>query len=287
MSPIYTPGKVVLRGPTVNPLLLDSYAGAAAAYSLRQLSWAYGGPVVRVRRSSDNTESDFTATQVSDGTLAAWVGVGNNGFVRTWYDQSQNGQHLEQSTTANQPQIVSSGSLILKGTRPSIDFDGSNDRLINSAISLSQPITHVVVGSRDNASGTADVYFDSLNSAQHVFYNAGTTETPNQNWGFNASRPSLFPTFAYSTGTNLFLASIYFNSTSSNARIDGAQRVTGDPFTNGLSGLSVGNLRGNPTPLDPNYALDGKISEYIVFPSNQSGNIAAIESNINAYYAIY
>ncbi len=277
----------LITGVSKAPLLLDSYSGAAAAYSLRQLSWAYGGPAVRVRRSSDNTEADFTATQVSDGSLATWVGASNNGFVRTWYDQSGNSRHVEQSTTANQPQIVSSGSLILKGTRPSLDFDGSNDRLINSSISLSQPITHVIVSSRDNASGAADAYFDSLNPVQHVFYNAGTTETPNQNWTFNAGRASLFPSFTYSTGTNLFLASIYFSSASSNARVNGAQRSTGDASTNGLSGLSVGDLRGNPTPIDPNYVLDGKISEYIIFPFNQSGNIAAIEASINAHYAIY
>ena len=276
----------VITGQEADPLLLDSYSGAAAAYSLRQLSWAYGGPAVRVRRSNDNAEQDFTATQVSDGTLAAWVGVGNNGFVRTWYDQSQNGRHLGQSTTANQPQIVSSGSLILKGTRPSIDFDGSNDRLINSTISLSQPITHVVVGSRDDASGTADTYFDSLNSVQHVFYNDGSAGVPAHNWRFNAGKSSPFPGFTYSSGTNLFLASIYFSGTSSNARMNGAQRLAGDTSTNGLLGLSVGDLRGNPTPIDPNYVLDGKISEYIIFPFNQSG-IVAIEANINAYYSIY
>ena len=91
----------IITGREADPLLLDSYSGAAAAYSLRQLSWAYGGAVVRVRRSSDNTESDFTATEVSDGTLAAWVGAGNDGFVRTWYDQSGNARHMIQATAAD------------------------------------------------------------------------------------------------------------------------------------------------------------------------------------------
>jgi len=39
--------------------LLDLYPSAAAAYSLRNLSSTYLGPLVRVRRSSDNTEQDF------------------------------------------------------------------------------------------------------------------------------------------------------------------------------------------------------------------------------------
>jgi hypothetical protein len=45
----------------------------AAAYSLRNLSTTYTGNVVDVRRSSDNTVASFTAAEVSDGTLEAWV----------------------------------------------------------------------------------------------------------------------------------------------------------------------------------------------------------------------
>ena len=46
---------------------------AAAAYSLRNLSNSYTGNVVKVRRNSDDAEADFTAVEVSDGTLLAWV----------------------------------------------------------------------------------------------------------------------------------------------------------------------------------------------------------------------
>lgn len=267
------------------PLLLDLYPGAAAAYSLRQLKAGITN-VVRVRRSSDNTEQDFTAAQVTDGTLTTFCGAGN-GFVSTWYDQSGNAQNLGQATTSAQPQIVASGSVVLKGTRPSLDFDGSNDRLINSVISLPQPVTHLVVGARDDTGGTADVFFDSYNSVQHVFFNNGTTETVNQNWSINAGASSGWPTATFSTGTNLFLSSILFNSTSSILRINGVQQTSGNTGANGLSGLSVGDLRGNPTPLASQYKLDGKISEYIIYASNQAINIAAIEANINAHYSIF
>ena len=47
---------------------------AKAAYSLRNLSSSYTGNVIEVRRSSDDTERDFTASEVSDGTLTDWVG---------------------------------------------------------------------------------------------------------------------------------------------------------------------------------------------------------------------
>ena len=48
--------------------LLDIYGGASAAYSLRRLS-KDANNVVRVRRSSDNTESNFTAEQILDLSL--------------------------------------------------------------------------------------------------------------------------------------------------------------------------------------------------------------------------
>jgi hypothetical protein len=45
----------------------------AAAYSLRNLSTTYTGNVVDVRRSGDDAEDSFTAAEVADGTLEAWV----------------------------------------------------------------------------------------------------------------------------------------------------------------------------------------------------------------------
>ena len=53
--------------------VLDQYTGAAAAYSLRRLS-VNSTNVVRVRRSVDNAEDDFTADEITDGTLLSWVG---------------------------------------------------------------------------------------------------------------------------------------------------------------------------------------------------------------------
>jgi hypothetical protein len=40
-------------------LLLDSYSGTAAAYSLRKLRNSYAGSAIQVRRTSDNTTMDI------------------------------------------------------------------------------------------------------------------------------------------------------------------------------------------------------------------------------------
>jgi hypothetical protein len=89
-------------------LLLDLYPNAAAAYSLRKLRTAYTGSAIRVRRSiipsGQPSEQDigFVADQLDTVALLAFCGVGN-GFVTTWYDQSESANHGIQETQASQP----------------------------------------------------------------------------------------------------------------------------------------------------------------------------------------
>src|SRR5210317_2258769 len=108
-------------GGTPTALLLDTYGGAAAAYSLRQLSNSYTGNAIRVRRSSDNTEQNigFVNGELDTSTLETFCS-GTNAYVTTWYDQSGNARDASQTTAANQPQIVSSGSVITQNGKPTI-----------------------------------------------------------------------------------------------------------------------------------------------------------------------
>ncbi len=283
MSPIYTPGKVVLKKDSVAAGLLDAYGGAAAAYSLRRLSANYAGAVVRVRRSSDNTEQDFTVTQVTDGTLTTFCGAGD-GFVRTWYDQSGNGHNAIQTTNANQPQIVSTGALVTENSKPSLVFDGTNDRLVNATISLTQPDTAFAVFKRSSATGAADTPFDSYNSVQHILYNKGTVETVNHRWTVAAG--AVLEGSAFNS-VSLSILTALFNSSQSTLHANGSLIAAGSTGSNSLSGLSIGDIRGNPSPVISGYEFTGRISELILYGSNQSANRSAIEANINSYYAIY
>jgi hypothetical protein len=111
--------------------LLDLYPSAAAAYSVRRLSEVYSGSLMEVRRSSDNALQDigFDANGDLDTTsLLSFVGEGD-GFIRTWYDQSGNAYNATQTTTSAQPQIVSSGVISNKNSKPAIDFSGGNWKL--------------------------------------------------------------------------------------------------------------------------------------------------------------
>jgi len=63
------------RNPMLNRVgqkLLQSFGGASAAYSLRNLASNIAS-VVRVRRASDNSEKDFSAADISSGAMTGWV----------------------------------------------------------------------------------------------------------------------------------------------------------------------------------------------------------------------
>ena len=100
--------------------LLDSYPGAAAAYSLRKLS-SDTTNVVRVQRYSDSQQRDFTAQEILDGDLETWVGAGVRGDVVVWYDQSGNNNNAT-ATTQFSPIIVDNGIQVAKNGIPMIDF---------------------------------------------------------------------------------------------------------------------------------------------------------------------
>lgn len=121
---------------------ITGLTGALAAYSISQvLRNAYSGSLIRVRRSSDNTEQDIGASGglLDIVSLLSFCGVGN-GFITTVYDQSGNSHNLVQTTTANQPQIVTSGALTtdIRSFLAAAVHDATNDEFRTaSAVVLS------------------------------------------------------------------------------------------------------------------------------------------------------
>jgi len=104
--------------------------------SLRVAVSGYTGPLVRVRRASDNVETDISATSGGGLDLAALITAsgGGDAFVVTWYDQTGNGRHFTQSTAAAQPKIVESGAVLTVNGKPAVRFDGVDDVLVSTAV---------------------------------------------------------------------------------------------------------------------------------------------------------
>ena len=254
--------------------LLDRFPGAAAAYSLRNLVGTSNPVVVRVRRDNDDTEADFTAAEVSDGSLAAWVGAGNDGFVQTWYDQSGNSSDATQSIYARQPQIVSSGSVVLEAGKPTLQFDGNNDRLQADSVSLAQPFQFFFVAKETSGGASSNSFIDATGLRANFFLSAITGTTIGAGGSLS---DQTYPSNIRTLYTGLF------DSTNSFIARQGTITATGNAGSGGLTQMTIGNnLGGNGTSY-----LNGPMQELIVYPSDQSTNRAAIEANINAHYNIF
>jgi len=150
---IEVPNKVARYGNAINPFKQFGkykWKDAAVIYSVRLVDITYKGPLIKVRRSSDNATLDIypviqlhlQESVIDEAALLAFVGAGS-GFIDTWYDQSGNGRNATQATTANQPRIVNAGVIDRINTRPTVVFDGTSDSLSISDTSIGQNVGYL------------------------------------------------------------------------------------------------------------------------------------------------
>lgn len=277
----------IITGSQKNKGLLDEFSGAAAAYSLRNLSFLSDPAVIRVRRSNDSAEQDFTATEVSDGTLAAWVGAGNNGFVRTWYDQSGNDRHAIQVDTTKQPKIVNAGSVVLSGTRASMSFDGNNDNLDIPTLSSNAQLFAFSVISDLSYSGTSvnARLFDIL-AGIYSFQALRDGASSNFHMKNSSWQSSGLATQFNTAPTALSLASNWFDLSSNSYWLNGSN-ISSVLNPTGAAAAGTTARIGARADLIGTTFLNGRYAELLLYQTDQSTNRTAIEANINAHYSIY
>lgn len=278
--------------------LLDLFPNASVAYSLRLLRTAYTGSAIRVRRSSDNTESDigFTALGNLDTTsLTSFCGSGN-GFVTTWYDQSGNGRNATQTTAANQPQIVSSGSVLTLSSKPSLDFNGSSQFLLTGNVtygnvnkiatfitsrSRTNNATRLPFAHNDNSTYRAfgGFYYQGTGRFAAQFNSAGTTQTNSYDF-YGVNTNYIVSTFFQTNETNAQDRIVVYVNNALNTFSSNTNSAQGN-ITNVNNPLSIGSDGLG------NFRMDGLISEIIFYASDQLSNRTGINTNINSFYSIY
>lgn len=185
-TPTTTPTTTANKPPAITPpiapvaepvqALFTSTLSPAplAAWSTRRVVAAYGGPLLRVRRSGDHTESDIGA--LADGsldttTLTRFTTTGS-AHVVCWYDQSDNNHHLRQAERDRQPRIVGDGTLAVENSRPVIVFERSRFEHLTTSAGIpigclyalvkvvSQPgSTQAIMGSIAKSSNESDAYY--------------------------------------------------------------------------------------------------------------------------------
>lgn len=282
-------------------LLLDTYTGAAAAYSLRKLRTAYTGYCIEVRRSSDDTTANigFVNDVLDESSLTTFCGAGD-GFVKTWYDQSGNGNNATNETFSQQPQIVSSGSVLTLNNKPVIKCYGQ--MLQATRFNCQYPSVFAVL----------NIYNSSVWDYNCYLWMDGAPS----NYGFAIASGYR------SKWTSMFIRS-YDGNMNYNYTTDGAIRYEQKTVPTGqyleswiYSGTGSATLNENGSPITTStarllddstysvvpylclgimkfkYALStiegvNYLQEIVIYPSDQSFDRTSIETNINSFYSIY
>ena len=276
-------------------LLLDTYTGAAAAYSLRKLRSGYTGSAIRVRRavgSPSETDIGFVNNELDIATLESFCS-GTDGFVQTWYDQSDNvsPKNATQTTAANQPQIVSSGSVILENGKPAIFFNnptGIGTQWLNTGTQLSLFNVGSIysVASFINSGNFRAIFSNGYDASAGIWVGSVSGLIPKlQLWTSNVNTQGGNNSFSFNTQV---LQSYFFETAVANGHkiyvnntLDVQETKTfriNTPLTNGAIGRDASSN---------DYPMHGFEQELLFFPEKTNTNNSGINSNINTFYGIY
>ena len=264
--------------------LLEFYPGAAAAYSLRQLRRSVFPYAIRVRRSSDSTEQDigFNSNGELDTNALLDFADGGDAWVSVWYDQSSNGNDAVQDTPSAQPQIVSSGSVITQNGKPTLNFDGTDTFNVGSSDLYGQTRLD------------AYCYMYGTDNVHIMFSQAASGS--NYSYAVHDDSPSKILASAYADASS----KIYVNGSDINV-IEGT--TTRDDLHTAIITNGAANSNGaiivhedvqttswtdfKISAYANVWTYTGKMSEILLYNSDQSAKRTAIESNINDFYSIY
>jgi hypothetical protein len=174
------------------PLPLDMFTQPSGAYGFRKLRSTYAGPAIRLRRASDNLETDVAFLGCTaftgcpwDAAAAAAHCASTTCFGRTWYDQSGNARDLVQATPASQPQLIFN----CNGGLPC--FRSVGGELLASGGTITPATGNVAIGVVANRSaGTGTCSFLRENASNRIGA-AGPA-----NWTLAGSSGTITPTAA-------------------------------------------------------------------------------------------
>ena len=275
-------------------LLLDTYSGAVGAFSVtRYLKKEFiGKAVIQLRRSSDGATADFNPTELSDGTATSWAGMGVSARVNVWYDQSGNGNDISQSSLYSKPHLIISGTLqTLDGSKVAIDFDGDND-----FIPIDSVFPDIVL---NNISVFCVAKYDTTpTTPSETLYSLGWTANSGRffmtNWSSSGYEYGYYHGYAGTwdaaqggptadTSKHLFSSIAGSTQGTFEAWVDTTSMGSATLSSNATSGTyGLGGV--NTTAA---YAFDGKMSEFILYQSDQSAVRLSVKGNINNHYVLY
>ena len=263
--------------------LLDTYTGAAGAYSLRKLRTAYTGSAIEVYNGTSYQDIGFNASNELDTVgLASFCG-GNDGFVSKWYDQSGNANHAAQTSTGSMPKIYDSVTgVIPENSKPCMDFASSKFMALSSAAISDLSSTAVsifmvctppdtttdgVAYTLTDTAATSNVLSLSFNRTTGVYVVTRYTPTATRSGDTHGVNQSIFS--FVSTGAS--------NATGYE---DGTQATTTPTQARGAFQNAIGS--NNATVAG--FTFEGTIQEMVIYASNPSRT--GVESDLATFYGI-
>ena len=256
--------------------LLDFYPCDGYAYSLQKIKSTINY-VIRVQRSSDNSQKDFKAKEITNGTLTNWVGGSNNGFVKTWYDQSGNNRNLTFLNLTNL--IVKNGLLLIDNGTPYIEYTGNttkNDYSLSNTSGLNSTNASLFTTYNSNDT-TAGMVFQSGNVS-------GSTFVGSLQLGSSAS-------IYESSGSPICRVNSILLTPQTRANLHSKIVLNKDVLVSFVNvNFSSAHYTGNkslPYVYTTNAVSQSlKAKEFIVYNSDQSANRINIENDIKSRYNI-
>lgn len=254
---------------------IDIFGIPTVAFSLQKLKKGSEPSVVRVRRDSDNLEQDFKPTQITDGTLATFVG-GGDGFVTVWYDQSGSNIHAIQDKILLQPLIVKSGIVHTTNGRPSISFYHSVVSYLFYNYTHATPVSSFLTIKQEESTGYSYILGASQSQVTSIAI-----------LGFNGNTVRNFLGAINQSGVSTkgdhSIYSIIQDSSNSTIRLN-TSTINSTNNAVGVSVLSENRIGGIGVPAAQ---FRGVFQEIIIYSSNKYLSVNSIELDINLRYNIY
>jgi hypothetical protein len=247
---------------------------------------SYTSDLIRLRRDSDDAESDFgydANGNLNTAAIQSWLDAdgASNAYVVTVYDQV-NGDDVTQATKADQPLYVAS----LQNGRPGMRLDGSNHYLqgaLTNGGALSQPF-NVLSAAKLDAAAVNDnnhrTIFTGDSSSNRMILRQYKTPNPDE-W-------AIYATSYASSGVasdalwNLF--TVLWDGSSSQLWKNQSSILTGDPGSSSPGGVTIGAGQDGQSSL---FRGDIAIPAIIADPALSAADRSGLESSINDYWEIF
>ncbi len=295
------------------------YDGISVIYELERpdMTTLWTNAILKIRRDSDNataflfflnnatptkadtiTTSSFidtsSDTTESATTLSTWIGS-NNGFGEIWYgmtDDNSINTNLKalNTTTSQQPKIVTTGSILTKNSKPDLLFDTSGMNLncatSNSDLDSGNKFTVFAVAYRNSSGLGCIATTRDLSAGNNARFHLNVDRRTNKfitqvvNTSGTATQ-TLLSSQVDSSDQRMLTAIVDGTTPDVTARYNEVEQDvtawTGD-YDN--IGLKLGQDRLS------SITLLGGIQIVAIFPSDKTSELSTIESDIDSRYSI-